>query len=148
MLHPILKETCINLSETLYARFSSDRPEVERELSFVFSSVVLERQLPDICNAIKDLARAVEEESTLLTQDNLARGSVLEAKDVYCSKKTYGTEGASYWSAATSSMSTNIRDVDVVEYWGVRWHFQTDFIASTSQYPWMPSSVSKDEVPW
>ena len=45
-------------------------------------------------------------------------------------------------------MKTSVTDIDEVEYWGERWNFSTDFISSTSHYPWMPSSVSDEEFPF
>ncbi|RQR78700.1 hypothetical protein DIE12_03330 [Burkholderia sp. Bp9015] len=93
------------------------------------------------------MALKVEAETELIQQDGLARGDLVEAKNISAVLRD-STSGNSYWSFNTESLTASVVDIDEVEYWGQRSHYTTDFISSTSRYPWMPSSVSEEEIPF
>ncbi len=145
-LYAPLRENCIYLSEgVLYPRMDDDlNPIVAKQISIVFSASTLNANLSILSKTLKDIALAIDTETDLITQDNLARGDLVEAKMVSAIRRE-GSAGK-YWSFNLESMNTPVNEIDDVEYWGQRWHFETDFICSTSSYPWMPSSVSDDEL--
>ena len=99
-----------------------------------------------IGSALREMALKVEEETALIQQDTLARGELVEAKNISAILRE--RPDGNYWSFNTDSLKTSVTDIDEVEYWGERWNFSTDFISSTSHYPWMPSSVSDEEFPF
>jgi hypothetical protein len=148
-LYPIIRETSIYLSESMvYPKMGDDlTPLMSKGISIVFSKSTLESDFNGIVEALKAMALKVESETELIKQDGLARGELVEAKNISAALRD-GVSGDSYWSFNTESLQTPVSDIDEVEYWGERWHFTTDFISSTSRYPWMPSSVSDDEFPF
>ena len=144
-----LRESCIYLSENpLYGRVGSEGNILaSKTVSFVFSRLVLEQRIDEIGAAVRDIAAEVEKETDLILQDNLARGDLIESQNASANTNT-GSSGNKYWTVSLDNLSTSPLDIDCVEYWGQRWNFVTDFISSVHQYPWMPSSVSKDELPF
>ncbi len=148
-LHPEIRETCIYLSESaVYPRMiDNETLQATKTISIVFSKFTLESNLSKIETALKALALKVEAETELIQQDALARGDLVEAKNISAYLRE-GASGYTYWDFNTESLTTSVADIDEVEYWGQRSHYTTDFISSTSHYPWMPSSVSEEEIPF
>jgi len=122
-------------------------PVFWKQISIVFSVDTLNANLQILSDTLKDIALSIDTETDLITQDNLARGELVEAKMVSAFMRE-GSAGNKYWSFNLEPMDTPVNEIDDVEYWGKRWHYETDFICSTSHYPWMPSSVSEDEIPF
>lgn len=148
-LYPVVRETCIYLSEsTVHARMGDEYVmTASKNISLVFSKSTLESSFTDISQALKAIALKVEAETELIQQDTLARGDLVEAKNISAVLRD-NSSGSAYWTFNTESLIAPVADIEEVEYWGQRWHFTTDFISSTSHYPWMPSSVSDDEIPF
>jgi HEPN superfamily Swt1-like protein len=144
-----LRENCIYLSEAMsYPRMGEDlNPIITRQISIVFSKSTLDANLQVLSDALKNIALTVETETDLTNQDSLARGELIEAKTVTAVLRETGGSNT-YWSFNLETMNTAVTEIDDVEYWGQRGHFATDFISSTSHYPWMPSSVSDVEIPF
>ena len=148
-LFPIIRENCIYLSESsVHPRMNDDKTiNATKNISLVFSKSTLDSSRSEIGAALREMALKVDEETTLIQQDTLARGELVESKNISAALREGSTVG-NYWSFNTDSLKTPVADIDEVEYWGQRWHFSTDFISSTSHYPWMPSSVSDEEIPF
>lgn len=148
-LYSGLRDTCIYLSDNaIHPRMSEEQePIAAKNISIVFSRSTLENCLQDIGQQLRDMAIKVEAETEYIKQDTLARGDLVEAKNISAALRD-STHGGQYWSFNTEALITPVADLEEVEYWGQRWHFTTDFISSTSHYPWMPSSVSEVEVPF
>jgi hypothetical protein len=148
-LYADVRERCIYLSEsTVHARMGDDHTfNAAKSISLVFSKSTLQSSFTEIGHALKAMALKVDAETELIQQDTLARGDLVEAKNISAALRD-GSTGNPYWTFATESLDTPVAEIEEVEYWGQRWHFTTDFISSTSHYPWMPSSVSEEEVPF
>lgn len=144
-----LRGKCIFLSESpIVARVLDDKSlQATKDLSIVFSRETLETGLAEIVAAVKDIALVTEQETALIRQDNLARGELVEAKSASATLKD-GSNNAKFWATNLESLSTSPTEIEVVEYWGQRWHYSSDFVSSVAQYPWMPSSVSSQEWPF
>jgi hypothetical protein len=148
-LYPVIRETCIYLSESaVYPRIGDSQAlRAAKTISIVFSKSTLESSFNEIGAVLKAMALKVETETELIQQDALARGDLVEAKNISAFHRD-GNSGNAHWDFNTESLTASIVDVDEVEYWGQRSHYTTDFISSTSRYPWMPSSVSEEELPF
>ena len=148
-LYPAVRDTCIYLSESsVNPRMDENQIVVaSKSISIVFSKATLEAGFNEIGRALKDISLKVESETELIQQDTLARGEIVEAKNISAVLRD-GSQGNQYWTFNSESLVTPVSEIDDVEYWGQRWHFSTDFISSTSHYPWMPSSVSEEEIPF
>lgn len=148
-LYPCIRGTCIYLSDgTIHPRMAENQePIAAKNISIVFSRSTLENYLQDIGQQLRDVAIKVEAETEYIKQDTLARGDLVEAKHISAALRD-NTHGSQYWSFNMEALITPAAEIEEVEYWGQRWHFTTDFISSTSHYPWMPSSVSEEELPF
>jgi predicted SPOUT superfamily RNA methylase MTH1 len=143
-----LRQLCIYASESpIYGTVQTEHNlRATKDLSIVFARRSLKEGLQGIVAAVKDIAIVTEQEVGLLMQDNLARGELVEPKSATAAIKESGE--SKYWSANLESLATQPSEIEFVEYWGQRWHYTTDFISSVSHYPWMPSSVSAQELPF
>lgn len=146
--YPSIRENCIFISEAIpYPRMSGDlNPIITQQISIVLSNHSIEENLEIISGSLKEIALTVETETELIKQDSLARGELIEAKTISAAHRE--SSSGRYWSFSFDAMYTVSNSIDDVEYWGQRWHYETDFISSTSHYPWMPSSVSNDDIPF
>lgn len=148
-LYPAIREICIYLSESMvYPRVDDSQTlQAVKSISIVFSKSTLETSFNEIGGALREMALKVEAETELIQQDVLARGDLVEAKNISAFLRER-TSGGPYWNFHTESLTISVAEIDDVEYWGQRSHYTTDFISSTSHYPWMPSSVSDEELPF
>ncbi|MBN3796306.1 hypothetical protein [Burkholderia sp. Ac-20392] len=148
-LYPAIRETCIYLSESaVYPRMNDNKIlQATKTISIVFSKLTLESSFTEIGGALKAMALKVATETEQIQQDALARGDLVEAKNISAFHRD-NNSGNAYWDFNTESLTASVVDIDEVEYWGQRSHYTTDFISSTSRYPWMPSSVSEEELPF
>lgn len=147
--YPALREACIYLSENpLFGRVDDEQNfSSSKSVSFVFNKLSLSQRLADIVAAVRDVAVEVEKETDLILQDNLARGELIEPQGASATTRT-GSGGKKYWMLSLDNLNTSPLEIEHVEYWGQRWNFATDFISSVHHYPWMPSSISTDELPF
>jgi hypothetical protein len=138
-----LRKKCIFVSEsepggTIKAdeSFSS-----KRRISIVFSRERLEESLDAIVQELEKIAEVSKDETILVSQDNLAKGDLIEVKvaTAHATRKDQAVE----WSITMKSLATQLANADHAEFWGQRTHYTSDFIAGTDQYPWMPAQIAK-----
>jgi len=143
-----IKENCIYISENPVYLILNDQKSINdtKDVSIVFSKTRLEANLANIVSELKDIAIKVDAENSLISQDNLAQGQIIESQNISATIREYS--GGKYWSVESSPLLTDISEIDDVEFWGVRHHYENDFISSTAHYPWMPSSVSRGPQPF
>lgn len=148
-LYSAIRENCIYISESpIYGRFNADHSIADdKRVSVVFSKETLESELPGIVNDLKEMAVTVEAETGLIEQDHLARGELIESRNGTAFLRERENK-STYWQIDLDALMTPVSDIDEIEYWGKRNHFADDFISSTAHYPWMPSSVSSEELPF
>lgn len=142
---PTILENVIFAAEGVpYVNVDEDPPQFKKLVDFVFSR----KTLLDAHDAIKAdldaLVLTIAEESDLIREDNLARGALVRVGEVVASR----AEGSTYWVRNTSALRSPIGDDDPSEYWGGRPSGDRDFITDTPSYPWMPTDVSEEEVPF
>lgn len=147
--YPPLRDNCIYISEGEMWGGQHENFDVKttKEVSIVFSKDTLTNNLEFIVEALSDVVLTVDDETDLLQQDHLARGSLVESKSASASVNTR-SDGSRYWSVSLGNMSTPIVAATEVEYWGIRAHYESDFISGSNQYPWMPSTISNVEIPF
>ena len=126
--------------ENYDARFS-------KMLSIVLSRSMLSSQHVNLKKALEKLLLAIAKETELIQQDNLARGQLVYSAIVTASLET--EKDNSHWRWFYQNLRTPVVENDPPEYWGEFSLFKReDFIAGTDKYPWMPESVSEDELPF
>lgn len=138
-----IREHCIYVSEApVYGSFRKDQSiSIAKSISIVLARTTIDTAHQPIAEELKEIARLVEAETALLMEDNLARGHLIEPQSGTAHYRT-GNNNDKYWAFDVEKLKTPLEDVEAVEFWGQRTHYVDDFIAATSRYPWMPSSVS------
>jgi len=145
----IAKDVC-SLSETTgYPQMLENYDaQCSKTLSLVLSRSMLSSQHVNLKKALEKLLIAIAKETELIQQDNLARGQLVHSAVVNASLKT--EKDKSHWQWFYKSLRTPVVENDPPEYWGNLSLSRRgeDFIAGTDEYPWMPESVSEDEMPF
>jgi hypothetical protein len=93
-----------------------------------------------IIEDVKEMLLKIQEEATLVEQDNLAKGQLIETAQA--SAQLTQRNNSKEWSTNVDALRCAFREDDPAEYWGDVGLYHSDFIAGTSKYPWMPSSIS------
>lgn len=146
---PEIKNNCIYLTEThIFGQLNAEFDIATRkEFSLVISKKTLLDNLDGIEDTIRNIIVKVDEETELLKSDNLARGVLIEPKQASAMVHT-NSNNQRYWNVNLDALKSNPEEVSEVEYWGTRGNYVTDFVSATSQYPWMPSTISGVESPF
>lgn len=141
---PTISGNCIYVSEQpMYGSVNSEGDFVaSNSISIVFHESALSPILSDIEVELRKIVDICESETQLLESDRLALGELVESK--YASAALKEHSGTTYWEVNASHLGTPVSSTDSVEFWGQRYNFHQEFIAHTHQYPWMPSTVSKE----
>ncbi len=138
-----LRNKCIFVSE-LEPRGSitgSESLASKRRISIVFSRERLVESLDAIVQDLEKIAEVSKTETSLVSQDNLAKGDLIEVKVV--TAQATSKDQSIEWSVNMRSLATQLANADHAEFWGQRTHYSSDFIAGTDQYPWMPAKIAK-----
>ncbi|MBW1656656.1 hypothetical protein [Flavobacterium quisquiliarum] len=111
-----------------------------KEIRFTFGRKNLEKNYPEIKSQLEEIVEQISNEVDLITNDNLARGVLIEATNtqiIKSSSKLYTWEG--------SKFETEFGENSPVEYWGRLNYPTSDFVTDTEQYPWMPVTIADDK---
>jgi hypothetical protein len=142
----IAKDVC-SLSETIgYPKILENHDaQCSKTLSLVLSRSMLSSQHVNLKKALENMLLEIAKETELIQQDNLARGQLVHSVVVNASLKTENDK--SHWEWSYQNLRTPVVEDDPPEYWGdFSFYGWEDFIAGTDKYPWMPESVSIDEM--
>ncbi len=118
---------------------------VKKQINIVIGKQVLCDNWQKITDNIKGIIEKISQEMELLTQDNLARGELLETTS--CTAYQNNDE-KKRWNFNYDSIKRPYEPNDPDEYWGDFVSYQTDIVAGAKNYPWMPSEISKEEFPF
>jgi hypothetical protein len=115
---------------------------------FVLPRSVLAAQHQEVGGDLSCLLTAIARETTLIQQDNHARGDLVRVGHAAATAEEL-EQGRLYWTWSTEQLRTPVQECDPPEYWGDTalggW---MDFIGGTTRYPWMPGAVSSEEIPF
>jgi hypothetical protein len=146
-LYEAIRTNALYLSETvrwLGDRAPTQEPQVSKSMHLVIPRRGLLANHAALAADIKALLAKMHEETELIKGDNLARGSLIQPVWVSATgKEKEGSPGEVGWKWETGGMLTPVQPENPPEYWGnFVWTGWGDFVAGTSQYPWMPGLVS------
>ncbi len=134
------------ISESLSYPLIDENSEViiSKDMNLVFRKDVLIAQSEKIAKELSNILLKVSEECDLLSQDSLARGSLVEPASGM-SWWQAGQEGAKgRWIHHYEDLSRPYEPSDPDEYWGAH-SFTSDVVAGCPRYPWMPADISDIE---
>jgi len=148
--HDALRNNIVYLCEDVsfaWGAVPTEQPVISKNVSLVIPRQNLASTYADIERDVRALLSEIQDETNLIREDNLARGELVES--VHASAKGSRDEksGEVSWEWNTDRLSSPVQADDVPEYWGeLSWTGWGDFIAGTSQYPWMPGLVSGVDI--
>lgn len=126
--------------------YEHDTAAFRKAIIFVFARRTVADGYEQIKTAFEELLRTISEETELIQQDNLARGKIIHSI-VTTSSATQAQSGSTYWTWHPEHLKTPVQSADPPEYWGRLDFLMGDFIATTTEYPWMPEPICEEEEP-
>jgi hypothetical protein len=126
---------------------SNFKPEVEKRLAFTFSRATLEAEFTAVRNSLKSLVAAIDNEAELIGADNLAKGKLIYLVHVlaFSNKDEKGNKS---WQLNTAALQRPVENHHPPEYWGSISIPAENLISASDQFPWMPTTVSREDVPF
>ncbi|WP_331350739.1 hypothetical protein [Cellvibrio sp. UBA7671] len=119
---------------------------IRKIVNIVLSEQALRENSEAILMGIENIISKISEESELLIQDNLAKGTLLETAS--CSAHRLETGDRKYWKFEYNNLKRSYQPDDPDEYWGDFFSNEHDIVAGSTIYPWMSSEISKEEFPF
>jgi hypothetical protein len=148
-LFPILQGSLVFLVEEQIEPFMKENvPQYGKEFKMLFSRELLNRKYKEVKKEIENLLFKISEEINLLEDDNLAKGELVYGIKTWAQWKKHANEDTGWWSFNYENLRCEVREDDPPEYWGTIHYIGKDYVTSTEDYPWMPVSISKSEIPF
>ena len=113
----------------------------------VFTKNVIAEQHEEVRDQIKVVLLKIETETELVQKDNLARGELIDSVRIWSILRNQDREYR-WWSTEYEKLKCEFGENDPPEYWGDISLDTGDFIAGSTKYPWMPSDISNEEMPF
>lgn len=113
-----------------------------KTVHLITSRATLEEHYAMLKIDIEGMLLQVLEETSLIMNDNLARGKLIQAVDVMADQRE------TYWIYKISQLNQAVSATTSPEYWGQYISPDDDFITSTGRYPWMPVDISEGDIPF
>ena len=123
-------------------------PDFRKKVSVVFARDAILTSHKEISDQFKRLLLKIETETELIQKDNLSRGELIDSARVGAILRSGSDNKHRWWDIEDEKMKCEFGENDPPKYWGEIGLYTDDFIASSNKYPWMPSSISKDEFPF
>lgn len=117
-----------------------------KHISIVIGKKTISDSHETICSQIKDLMAKISEETELIKQDNLARGSIIKTVDARAIYRE--SEENKYWDYKTNELICNGEEDSPPEFWSDTYFPPENFISDSHRYPWMPVPIARVKFPW
>ncbi|QDP73067.1 hypothetical protein FOG18_11075 [Legionella israelensis] len=147
-----LAKLCTYVMEHIpYTSMEKDyNPAFKKQTSLIYSKHILKNHHDAIKTGLQNLIAKIKEESNLIKEDNLARGTLIESIQTSASfSRDKDDETKGWWNVRSEILAYPFGENDPAEYWGdLDLLYQSDFIAGAKKYPWMPSDISSSELPF
>lgn len=148
-IFPILQGSLVFLAEELRRPIMKENgPQYCKQLKMLFSRELLNRKYKEVKIEVENILFKISEEINLLKDDNLARGELVRGITVRSQWNKHEDKDTGYWSFDYESLRCEVNEDDPPEYWGTIGYIEKDYVTSTEDYPWMPVSVSKSNIPF
>lgn len=138
---PAILENVVFVAEQSFVMDETqEEPIIRKFVEFVFSRATLDESYAAIKTDLERVVALITEETDLIREDNLARGTLVRMGEATASKNK------EFWTTNTNGMRSRRATDDPAEYWGERMGVDSNFVTSTTSYPWMPADVSEEEA--
>jgi len=118
-------------------------PSFRKNLGFVFAKSIFLNNEDELKTNFSKLINKINEESNLIQQDNLARGTLISS--TYTNANGKERNNSIEWEIQNKNLYTPEKSDNPSEYWGNAIGYTSDFVAGTTKYPWMPEAISEYE---
>lgn len=146
ILYPDLSKHTISVTEVTPTSYTKTPETVSltKQIRLTFSRKSLEKNYSIIKIEIEKILLHISKEISLIKEDNLARGKLIEVVVCICRKHE------SYFELSDEVFETDFDEDSPVEFWGTFSSSSRNFITDTEKYPWMPVDISedKDDLPF
>lgn len=115
--------------------------QCKKNLEFTLDRETLDKHNKDINDDFLKILTHIDSEISLIKDDNLARGRLIELVSIGYDKD----EDQDYYTLDRIYDENRIENSASVEYWGSFNHSYGNFVTNTERYPWMPIPVSNDK---
>ncbi|HVT14636.1 MAG TPA: hypothetical protein VHQ90_00445 [Thermoanaerobaculia bacterium] len=112
-------------------------PKFFKDLRFIVSRDFLSSGHEVVKKYFEKLLETIERETDLISQDNLARGTIVREQTLLGEKTDKGL-----WSFNTDLLLRPVRAGDPIEYWGNVVTSGQDLISDITEFPWLPVNIS------
>jgi hypothetical protein len=138
---PVIKKHVIYVTEMISSGMEEKMEDIMpmKYLSFLFSRKTLQNNYLEIKGELENLLLKITNETSLIKDDNLARGKLIEPVNGWISKQ----ENKKYYQLDDKPFKTEYNENSSVEFWGSFYNYSENFISSTNKYPWMPVAISE-----
>jgi hypothetical protein len=145
LIFPQLQALLTYLSEDIiYPNTTGNVTAFLKPIHMVFSRKVISQEFDNIKKQIETLLLQISEETSMLLNDNLARGILIQSVDTLAKYRNY-QDGTGFWDFKTSNFINLIKENDPSEYWGLLGYGIDNYISSTHEFPWMPINISEPD---
>lgn len=133
---------CITEDLPRSSYYNFEELEPIKNIRFTFSRRSLEENYKEIKVDLEKILLDISNELTLIKQDNLARGKIIESIGVNVQKSD------ELLQINSEIYKTELDEKSPVEFWGTLNFTFGDFITNTERFPWMPVDISEDDLPF
>lgn len=141
--YPKFAKYIISMTESLpnSITLTPQKHQLAKTLNFAFSRANLEENRNEIKNELEQMLLQISQEISLISDDNLARGKIVEVIGSYYSQR----DESKYYTLNLDGFRTELDNETPVEFWGTLNYSSKDFITNTEKYPWMSVSIAEDK---
>jgi len=139
--------TCLSENTTYPLMGKEFQADFKKVIMLLFDRTMLSAHHSEIKPEIEKLLTQIGQQTSLIMQDNLAKGKLIESVFTRATlEKT--PSGGSHWLFDLEPFLCHVKEDDPPEFWSAFPSFVKDFVAGTHRYPWMPTAVSRQEFPF
>jgi hypothetical protein len=122
--------------------------EFRKSIQFCFNKECIANNYKDVVADFKSLLEDISIESELIINDKSAEGIIIKSvsADAYWEKPANAVKG--YWTFITDNFDTKFSEKNQPEFWGKFSWYKDNFVPETEIFPWMPVSISEDDLPF
>lgn len=135
-LYKNLRNYVICVFEYTPTYFWDKDPDFFKLISFVFNRDTIKKHITSIKGDIMKLVRKIEKETSLIQEDNLATGDIIESVDARVIREK------DCWKMDTNILRYPVSENDPPEFWGQKIISTSNCISDIERYPWMPKRIS------
>jgi len=127
----------------MFANTDGTLDHVSKTLSLRFSQKAVTDNVEVIRQELEKVLSTIADETELIKQDNLARGTIMRPLSLTGTK----SDGTEWVLVSPIPLQSDEPPIGQPEWWGTMQIYVDDFISSTNAFPWMATTISTTQFP-